>query len=54
MDDAVTLAATNARADQVNAMRLGSLPYSGSIWKASIQGEWSKSLRPAPRPSTCA
>lgn len=48
MDDAVTLAATNARADQVNALRLGSLPYSGSIWKASIQGEWSKSLRPAP------
>lgn len=48
MDDAVTLAATNARADQVNALRLGSLGWSGSLWNASIQGEWSRSLRPAP------
>ena len=47
-EGAVVLAATNRRADMVNAARLGVLPYSGSVWRADIRGEWSKALRPAP------
>jgi hypothetical protein len=47
-DCGIVLAATNRRADVINAAMLARLPGPSDVFTAQIGGEWAKSLRPAP------